>query len=198
MKIDILVQGYAHSNMDGTYTASSTTTLLRDEEKLVLVDPGCNPKELTFQLKKRDLSLEDIKVVFLTHFHLDHVLNIRLFPNADIYDGSVMYQGDEETFYNGKIPHTDIETIATPGHATEQFSLKIIDDTLGKVCIAQDLFWWEDGKQKSGTYEDLLNLEDPFANDLVALKESRNKVLDWADWIVPGHGVIFKNPTKKN
>jgi glyoxylase-like metal-dependent hydrolase (beta-lactamase superfamily II) len=134
-------------------------------------------------------------MIFLSHYHLDHTLNIKLFPDKDIYDGAVLWQEDEETFYNGKIPHTKIEVISTPGHATEQFSLFINDDKLGKVCIAQDVFWWEDGKQKSDKYEDLMNLEDPFANDISALKESRQKVLEWADWIVPGHGKMFKNPS---
>jgi glyoxylase-like metal-dependent hydrolase (beta-lactamase superfamily II) len=195
-KVEVLIEGYAHPNSDGTYTASPTCTLINEDGKLILVDPGCNSKRLLNSLNDRGLTTKNIDMIFLSHYHLDHVLNIRLFPETDIYDGAILWQDDEETFYNDKIPHTKIEVIATPGHSTEQFSLKIIDDTLGKVCIAQDVFWWEDGKQKSDTVKDLMNLIDPFANDLVALKDSREKVLEWADYIIPGHGRMFKTPSK--
>jgi|SRR3989344_1831786 len=70
------------------------------------------------------------------------------------------------------------------------------EDDLGTVCIAQDVFWWEDGKQDTSSLEVLMNLHDPFASDVAALKESRGKVLEIADWIVPGHGKMFKPPEK--
>jgi len=34
--------------------------------------------------------------------------------------------------------------------------------------------------------------EDEFATDIEKLKESRKKVLEIADWIIPGHGKMFK------
>jgi glyoxylase-like metal-dependent hydrolase (beta-lactamase superfamily II) len=196
MKIDILIEGYAHTNKNGSYTASPTTTLIQEDDKLILVDPGCNSKALLSALNSRGLTTTKIDMIFLTHYHMDHVLNIRLFPDKNIYDGAIMYQDDQEYFYTGKIPHTSIEIFATPGHAVEQASLKVIDEELGKVCIAQDVFWWEDGKQKSDTINDLLELEDPFVTDLKALRSSREEVIEWADWIIPGHGKMFKNPGK--
>jgi len=85
--------------------------------------------------------------------------------------------------------------MATPGHATEQYSLLVDTENLGLVCIAQDVFWWEDGTQKSDTVDDLLAGKDPFANDEVALLESRKLVLNsGAQWIIPGHGKMFRNP----
>ena len=40
--------------------------------------------------------------------------------------------------------------------------------------------------------DELLNLEDPFANDKEVLLNSRKLVLEKADFIIPGHGKIFK------
>lgn len=64
------------------------------------------------------------------------------------------------------------------------------------MCIAQDVFWWEDGKQETDSVQKLLDLQDPFASDPEALQQSRKLVLDLADWIIPGHGVMFRNPGK--
>ena len=37
---------------------------------------------------------------------------------------------------------------------------------------------------------------DPYAADLKILAESRKKVAGLADWIIPGHGKMFKNKQK--
>lgn len=84
----------------------------------------------------------------------------------------------------------------TPGHAPELTSL-VVETEEGVVVVAHDVFWWMDGEQKSETVEDLMNLVDPFVNDENELEESRKKVLEIADWIIPGHGKMFKNPAKQ-
>jgi len=40
-------------------------------------------------------------------------------------------------------------------------------------------------------------MQNPYANDLDRLQKSRIKVLELADYIIPGHGKIFK-VTKHN
>lgn len=45
----------------------------------ILVDPGANRKKLLEALEKDGLRPEYIDMVFLTHYHLDHILNIRSF-----------------------------------------------------------------------------------------------------------------------
>lgn len=65
----------------------------------------------------------------------------------------------------------------------------------GKVVVAADVFWWTDEeKQEIDDIDALINKEDPFTKDLKALKESRKKVLEIANWIIPGHGKMFRNP----
>ncbi len=190
-KVKVLVEGYAHPNKDGSYTASPTCTLVESNGKKFLVDPGTSSEKLLKALKENNISEKNLSFIYLSHYHPDHFLNIRLFPNLDIYDGEICWRGDQELFYQGKLPNVDVEILKTPGHATEDTSL-LIKTEEGMVCICPDVFWWEDGKQKTDEIEDLLNLEDPFANDKETLLVSRKLVLEKADWIIPGHGNMFK------
>jgi len=196
-KIKILIQGYAYQGENGNFFASPTTTLIYHNYKRILVDPGTNSKKLLEELAKENLTPNDIDILYLTHYHPDHFLNIKLFPSLPLVDGSMVWKEDEEIIIeDGKIPGTEIQILLTPGHTAEHSSLLVPTDDLGLVCIAQDVFWWEDGKQKTDNVEEMINYEDPFASDFEALKKSRKLVLEKADWIIPGHGEMFKNPSK--
>lgn len=193
--LTVLTEGYAHPGPNNTYLASPTCTLLQFESKNYLVDLACNSKLLLRAMQDRDLRTSDIHAIFLTHYHLDHLLNIRLFPQVPIYDGSMKWEDDQEIPYSDYWLHPEFKLLQTPGHAAEQFSLLVDTENYGLVCIAQDVFWWEDGKQRSDTVADLLEFEDPFAASTSDLKASRRLVLEsGAQWIIPGHGTIFKNP----
>lgn len=195
-KFKVLIKGYAHPGESDTYVASPTTTLIESKGKRVLVDPGANSNLLLQSFRKEKLKVNDINIVYLTHYHLDHILNIRLFPDHNIYDGETLWKKDEEFFHSGKIPGTDIKILPTPGHSPEHTSLLVKTKDKGVVCIAADVFWWEDGKQESNSVEKLLKQEDPYANDFKTLLRSRKKLLEVADYIIPGHGKIFINPSK--
>lgn len=189
-EVKILVEGYAKSTGGGEFKASPTTVLIKDSRKLILVDPGASKKKLLDALKREGLRSKDIDLIFLTHYHPDHVLNIRLFPDKDILDGGTIYRDDEEISISGRIPGTKIKIIPTPGHSFEHVSL-LVETDKGKVCIAGDLWWWEDGKQKDDSRY-LLKTKDMFAKDTKALLKSRKNILKRADWIIPGHGKMFK------
>src|SRR5579872_410887 len=113
--IDILIEGYAKITDTG-WDASSTTTLItvsspvilnkvkdlnskiedssqaqNDKILRIIVDPGANRDLLFEKLKTRGLSLEDIDYVFITHHHLDHAMNVGLFPNAKVIDEEAVY-----------------------------------------------------------------------------------------------------------
>lgn len=187
--VKILVEGYAHEGK-GCYEATCSTVLIEDSGKKIIVDPGCNEKLLLNALKKEKLTPKDIDLIFLTHYHIDHLLNIRLFPGIDILDGDTIYRGDKEFSFKKKIPGTDIEVIETPGHAHEQATL-LVKTEKGVIAIAEDLWWWEDGKQKTDK-KSLLSLKDPFVKNKHALLKSRKLILQKADYIIPGHGKMFK------
>ena len=194
--VKVVIQGYAHPGPRNTYVASPSCTLIISSGKKILVDPGANQELLSSRLKKEGLMPKNIDYIFLSHYHPDHVLATRLFPKQDIVDSEIIWRNDSEIYHKGKLPGTDIEIIKTPGHSSEHASLIVKTAEYGIVCVAQDLFWWEDGKQKSDSTKDLINLKDPFASNMKTLKVSRENILKIADWIIPGHGGMFKNPFK--
>ena len=122
-QIKILIQGYAKKENNALF-ATPTTVLIKDSGLNILVDPGANKGLLLTALKKQRLKPEDIDIVFVTHHHLDHILNIRLFPDKDIYDGATINRDDRMMQYSGKIPKTTITVIPTPGHTPEHWCKK--------------------------------------------------------------------------
>ena len=85
IEFKILVQGYVYKK-DKALFASPTTTLIKENGLKILVDPGANKDKLLEALSLEGLKPEDIDMIFLTHYHLDHTINIRLFPGKDILD----------------------------------------------------------------------------------------------------------------
>jgi glyoxylase-like metal-dependent hydrolase (beta-lactamase superfamily II) len=190
-KIKVLIEGYA-KEVNGDEYASSSVTLICDHNLNILVDTGMNRELLIDSLKKEELAPADINYIVLTHTHLDHCLLVGIFENAKILDDSLIYSFDGKIVeHEKKIPGTDIEIISTPGH--DQFHCAVLVDTdeFGKVAISADLFWWADSKEQKIDTENLLNLDDPYLKDKKALYKSRKKVLDIADYIIPGHGKAF-------
>lgn len=188
-ELKLLIQGYAKLTKNG-YRASSATVLVRDNGKIILVDPGCNEARLLLSLKKEKIKPQDIDNIFLTHFHLDHILNIRLFPKTTILDVDTIYKADRGVLFKKFVPGTKVEVIPTPGHAHEHGAL-IVSTAKGQVAIAGDVFWWEDGEEQKTDYKSLINKVDPFVKNKKQLIASRKLLLKKADWIIPGHGGMF-------
>ena len=69
--------------------------------------------------------------------------------------------------------------IRTPGHTAEDISTVV--GTPDGIAVLTHLWWNADGPD-----------EDPFAEDMAALRASRERVLALADLIVPGHGAPFE------
>lgn len=195
-KVTVLIRGYAYQE-EGYYVASPTTTLIESAGKKVLVDPGTNSYFLSQAFAKYELKYQDIDTIFISHYHPDHFLNIRLFPEIPLYDGTIKWIGDAEYTIQNLIPETNIQLLPTPGHSPEHCSL-LVTTIEGIVCVAQDVFWWPDGSQKSDNEVELLSQVDPYATDTTALLNSRQLVLSKADIIIPGHGKMFNNPLKKS
>ncbi len=189
-KVKVITQGYAKETKNG-WLASSTTTLIEDSEKKIIVDPGINKPLLIKNLKKEGLTPNDIDIVFMTHYHPDHMFLASIFEKAIAMDGDTIYEKDKETEYEGSIPGTDVKVIPTPGHAHEHCAL-LVKTNKGNVVIAADVFWWMDNEKQKVD----INKEDPFTKDKKALVQSRKKLLEISDWIIPGHGRMFKNPEK--
>ncbi len=179
-RVEVLVKGYCVLERNGA-RACSTITLIEDTDLKIIADPGTlsEPALLVNELEKRNLSPGDIDVVFITHSHVDHYRYIGLFQNAVILDYWGRWQGDSWTEFDGVV-NENIELIKTPGHSDDSVTLLVKTDR-GTIAICGDVFWDKGCPQ-----------DDPFAANKELLQESRKKLLKIADYIIPGHGDIFK------
>ena len=190
-EVKVLIEGYAKQTEDG-WIASSTVCLVTVKDKRIITDPGCNREKLLETLQKENLTTGEIDYVFQTHRHPDHILLAGIFENAKhiTFDMGLMYENDKIIEFGSHALGEEIEIINTPGHVNEHISL-IVDTPKGKVAIAGDVIWWLDTEEQILDINQIdhsqaidLNMED--------LVQSRKKLLQIADYIVPGHGKMFK------
>ena len=191
-EVKVLIEGYARED-EGVEEASCTTTLIKENNLNIIVDPGMNRQLLLNALKKEKLYIKDINYVILTHTHLDHCLLTGIFEDSIILDNSSIYTFDGKIReHNGKVPKTNIEIINTPGH--DQFHCSVLVNTkdLGRVIIAADVIWWADNEEQKIDRKSIMNHKDPYMKNEKQLMESRKLLLNKADYIIPGHGKMFK------
>lgn len=186
--VKILIEGHTtqDSQPDGEESTCPTITLIQDNNMNAIVDPGSLPSQgiLIKELKKEGLSLNDINLVFITHSHIDHYKNVGMFPNADVLEYWGYWYDDKVKDWDEQFTE-DIKIIKTPGHNYDGITILVRTD-MGIIAICGDVFWKEDYPKK-----------DPYASDPVKLEKSRKIVKKLADYIIPGHGGMIKNPNKK-
>lgn len=192
-EVVVLKQGYSVKESPGLQKACGSITLLKGAHN-VIVDTG-NPwdKDLILQeLKKNGLAPDKIEYVVCTHGHSDHVGNLNLFPHSVhivSFDICIEDQYTSHDFNQG-IPYEiddDIEVIPTPGHTGSDVSVVVRNTDLGTVAITGDLFECCEDLENPSLWQD--NSEKPEIQE-----QSRIDVLKMADYIVPGHGKMFKVP----
>lgn len=191
-EIKILYEGYSSAEAKGhtCSTISLVTDKATDKESSgaiinIVVDPGTlpDPKILVKKLEENNLKPDQINIVFLTHSHTDHMRYAGLFTKAKILDYWGCWDGDIWKECKGKITDS-ISMIKTPGHSYDSVTLLVktmIDNKSAIVAICGDVFWKKDYPET-----------DSFASDLKELDKSRKKVLELADYVIPGHGMMFK------
>jgi len=197
-QVKILIEGYARKLKNNNWIASSTVCLITTGNKKIITDPGCNRKKLLKALAKEKLATADIDYIFLSHHHPDHILLAGIFEKARFitFDNNLMYHHDQMTEFGPHALSPDIEIIETPGHTLEHLSL-LVDTPQGKVAIAGDVVWWKKGEKQIFR----LNQKDHSeakGMDMKKLITSRKKILKLADYIIPGHGKMFKNLELRN
>ena len=181
-------------------TGASTVTVIRGE-KTLLVDTGFeegthqeneekNHQKLKGLLQYHGLQPEDIDYVFLTHLHTDHTGNYALFDHACFFMSAHEYNrspipGSEPVRDNREIMDK-VSVLYTPGHTKGHASVVVhLDDTIviaGDAVVSltyllQKKFW---------------SFNPDYYTD-TASHESVKKILETADYIIPGHGSLFKN-----
>lgn len=193
-KVRILIEGYATPLKNG-WVASSTTTLIQEGKTKIIVDPGINRRKLLNALKKEKLKPEEIDYVFMTHFHPDHIYLTGIFSKAKAIDDELVYDRDRENEHERTIPGTKIKILSSPGHEGSHASL-LAPTKRGTIVIAGDVWWWQTNQKQKTDRQSLLKLKDMFVKDKKTLLESRKQILKVADWVIPGHGKMFKSPKR--
>ena len=159
-----------------------TVSLVRDEDRVVVVDPGMVPSRAAIldPLAALGLSPADVTDVVLSHHHPDHTVSIALFGEVPVHDVQAVYQRDRwvRRPAEGAELAPSVRLLATPGH-TAQDVTTLVATPDGLVALTH-LWWTEQGPA-----------EDPYAPDRDVLRFQRERVLAVADRIVPGHGAPF-------
>lgn len=177
-RLDVLFEGYARMP-----SVAGTVSLVRDEGRVIVVDPGMVPDREAILGPLRELGVrpEDVTDVVLSHHHPDHVLNVALFPVVPVHDVQAAYEGDTWTSRpaDGVLLTPSVQLLATPGHTPQDVTTLV--GTPDDVVALTHLWWTEQGPE-----------EDPYSADREQLRQQRERVLGLATLVVPGHGSPFR------
>lgn len=193
--VHVLVEGYVApiegrefvpgKAPDGARKVASTIVLIRADDVTIVADPGMVADRALIDagLATHGVTPAEVTHVFISHHHPDHTVNIGMFPAAKVIDFGGVIEND--VWSDHPDPYTitaGVWVMRTPGHTREDASL-VVETADGTVVLTH--VWWNDQMQPA---------IDPLAEDQQALEASRQKVLEIADWIIPGHGKRFRAP----
>jgi glyoxylase-like metal-dependent hydrolase (beta-lactamase superfamily II) len=177
-RLDVLVEGYVRSPH-----VAGTVSLIRDADRVVVVDPGMvSDRNLILgPLHGLGVRPEDVTDVVVSHHHLDHTVNIALFPVVPVHDFQSVIEGDVFTGRpaDGTQLTPSVRLLATPGHTPQDITTLV--GTPEDVVALTHLWWTADGPA-----------DDPYADDRELLRQQRDRVLGLATLVVPGHGAAFR------
>jgi glyoxylase-like metal-dependent hydrolase (beta-lactamase superfamily II) len=179
-RVDILLDGSLSSTGNGV---RSSCTLIRDGDRIIVVDPGMAPSALSIldPLALLGVLPEDVTDVVLGHHHPDHTMHAGHFPNAAVHDHWAIYRGTEweDSECDGRVISPSVILARTPGHTSQDLAT-VVGTPQGVVVCSHAWF----------TADSAVDDEDP--EDAAQLHESRRQILEVADRIVPGHGPAFR------
>lgn len=197
--VDVLYDGYVRpiegktflpgAKPDGARKAASTISLIRTEDMVMIADPGMTADgdwdTLVHTMKNLGVSPEDVTHIFISHHHPDHNTRVGVFPNATLVDFWATYKHDDWKDHPDKFEISKgVTVVKTPGHTNEDASLLV--ETKEGVYLLTHMWWNDQFEPKT----------DPLAQNQEKLDENRKEFIHQVDWIVPGHGKMFKNPQK--
>lgn len=187
-------------------TSQPTVILVKTDGLNIIIDPGWQdpgkPNRLLSDLHYFNLKPQDIDEVFITHWHSDHWNGIFLFPEAKVFyagiGASVVMKhlrnnsDDREPIRlsEGEDWHSGMDIISTPGHTSHDHSVRMRwndkmyiasgDAIVSKMYYESKTFFPNDRVDK-------------FRDELLA---SYDKIVNQADFIIPGHDAPFYNYRK--
>ncbi|CAK1544609.1 unnamed protein product [Leptosia nina] len=190
-EVAVLHDGYSNMNGDGYMIANCTCSVITGINNIIVdtMTPW-DSKIIINSLKKRELDCEQIEYVISTHGHSDHIGNNNLFLKAThIVGWSISFKNKyfihpfekgEEYVINGSV-----KVLPTPGHTLSDVTVLVKTKDEGTIAITGDLFEKCEDISNETLWKDMS--EDP-------AKQSNNRsmIANLADWIIPGHGPMFR------
>jgi glyoxylase-like metal-dependent hydrolase (beta-lactamase superfamily II) len=177
-RVDILVEGYVRPP-----NVAGTVSLIRDADRVVIVDPGMVADRELILRPLRELGVDpaDVTDIVLSHHHLDHNVNVALFPVVPVHDFQSVIEGDVFTQRpaEGAQLTPGIRLLATPGHTPQDITTLV--GTPDDVVALTHLWWTGEGPA-----------DDPYSQDRDELRRNRDRCLGLATLVVPGHGAPFR------
>jgi N-acyl homoserine lactone hydrolase len=200
---EIIVKGN-NLRLAGGYLGMTNLTLLSTNDGYMLVDVGhtVNRQALVQALRDRGLAPKDIRRVFLSHLHNDHVMNIDLFPySTEVFVSRAEFEYAESPHpddpwipwmvreqiskYRLKLLdgagefQSDIRYVPAPGHTPGCYALILDTANKGRVVVAQDAVKFP---------KEALNQRVDHAFDTQERAAATIKMLlPLADRLIPGH-----------
>jgi glyoxylase-like metal-dependent hydrolase (beta-lactamase superfamily II) len=199
-----------------TRASHATCTLVRSENKTILIDPGLPPKLIAQRLQERSgLDVSQITDIFLTNFRPPHRWGLAAFPHANWLLSQMerefvghhlieQYQAEEDPNLKNLLqediallkkcqPAPDriapqVDLFPLPGYTPGTCGL-LLNQTNLTVLVAGDAV---------PTIEHLEQGRILRAGyDAEQARESFMEAIEIADVIIPGHDNIIINPTRK-
>lgn len=192
-KVHVLQTGYSKVEEDGCIANGSSTLIIGSKYKVVVDTLSPWDKDaLISAMAVHGVAPSDVTHLVCTHGHPDHVGNNNLFTGEGVVHivGWSVHTRDRYTdhpFHLGEAFRIDEEKLVvmpTPGHTLDSISVKVVTDD-GVVVVAGDLF-----EKEEDLTDDTIWKEAGSENE-DEQKKHRNKVLEMADYIIPGHGPMF-------
>ena len=135
---------FASLNMPDGIPASVSTFLVQVDGKNILFDAGLGAfgGQTTKRLESLGINADDITLIYLTHFHADHIAglitkdgegkDVKVFKNASVYAGKVEYDA-----WMNDIPKNDLQK-AVMGIYKDSLHLFAFGDSLPNGVLALD------------------------------------------------------------
>lgn len=227
-KIDVIAAGYAYMLNSPDQAQEGTDIFMKATGSCCLVQSGgtrvlfdtMGPWErdlLLERLSKLKIHQNDIDYLVCSHSHPDHIGNINLFTNArkhfigtsvysqDVYDlncfnpiGSYKYKTKRNVEvdvlkHKGYQLEKNLTIEPTKGHTMECITLLVENcDNYGLVGLVGDLYERQEDIDDESIWL-LAGSQDP---DLQ--RANRAQIFNRVDYILPGHGPIFKVDKNKD
>ncbi|XP_076639785.1 metallo-beta-lactamase domain-containing protein 1 [Colletes latitarsis] len=194
-EVIVLFDGYSTKLPDGTMKANCSCTLIKASKNIIVDTMTAWDREKIIQaLIQHNITPEEIDYVVCSHSHPDHIGNNNLFMNAEHIIGICVNRGD--MFFTTDLACgeyklcPEVKVVTTPGHTSDDVTVWVESIVSGKsthFAITGDLFEKEEDILDPSIWKDLgtEELQKTQSN-------MRASVINLADFIIPGHGPMFR------